>query len=52
MFHIYLEELNVVVTPGIIFGKEGDKYLRISGLASSEVITEAMERIKNYYEKA
>ncbi len=51
IFHKYLEKLNVVVTPGIIFGKDGDNYIRISGLASEETIIEAMERLRGYYEK-
>ena len=51
LFDFYLKELNVVITPGIIFGKEGDGFIRISGLASNEVITEAIERLRKYYEK-
>ena len=46
-----LEKLNVIITPGIIFGKEGDNFFRVSGLAPREVIEEAMERIRKYYEK-
>ncbi len=50
IFHLFLEKLNVIITPGIIFGKEGDKFFRVSGLASEEVINEAMERIRAFYE--
>ena len=51
LFKLFLEQLNIVVTPGIIFGKQGDKFIRISGLASKETIDEAMERIKGFYEE-
>ncbi len=50
-FKFYLEKLNIVIVPGIIFGKKADKYFRASALASREVIEEGIERMKNYYEK-
>ena len=51
IFHLYLEKLNIIITPGIIFGKEGDKFFRVSGLANETIIDEAIERIRKYYEK-
>ena len=50
-FKFFLEELNVIITPGIVFGKEGDKFFRVSSLGKRENIEEAIERIKKYYEK-
>lgn len=40
-----LAESNVFITPGGVFGKAGDKYLRISLCASLENIQEATNRI-------
>ena len=37
---------NVFITPGGIFGSNGDEYVRISLCATSEKIQEAIERIK------
>ncbi len=48
LFRKFLEELNIVVIPGRIFGTEGDSFIRISGLAKEEVIKKAMERIDHY----
>jgi aspartate/methionine/tyrosine aminotransferase len=42
----YLYHANVFLTPGLIFGNKGDKYLRISLCAKHEKIKEAIERIK------
>ena len=39
----------VFVTPGFIFGKNGDRYIRISLCASTDKLKEALIRIKNYY---
>jgi aspartate/methionine/tyrosine aminotransferase len=38
----------VSTTPGIVYGKYGEGYLRISLGASTERISEAIERIKNW----
>ena len=38
---------NVFITPGGIFGSNGDNYVRISLCATSEKIKEAIERIRN-----
>lgn len=51
VFDLYLEKLNIVVIPGIIFGKGGDGYFRVSALGKMSDIKIAVERIKNYYEK-
>ena len=44
-FDFLLEKFNIVVIPGIVFGMDGDKFFRISGLASRKVIMEAIERM-------
>lgn len=41
----------VFVTPGFIFGKNGDKYIRISLCATPEKLQESLRRIKNYNTK-
>jgi aspartate/methionine/tyrosine aminotransferase len=42
-----LRESNVFITPGGIFGSEGNKYVRVSLCTTEEKITEAIRRIKN-----
>jgi LL-diaminopimelate aminotransferase len=42
-----LNESNVFITPGGIFGDAGDKYIRVSLCATEEKISEAIGRIKN-----
>jgi len=37
---------NVFLTPGFIFGKRGNKYIRISLCANEMMLKEALERIK------
>ena len=41
-----LHEARVFITPGFIFGSNGDRYIRISLCAKEENIKEALERIK------
>ena len=41
-----LYEAGVFITPGFIFGKNGENYIRISLCAKQEIIREAAERIK------
>lgn len=41
-----LQEARVFITPGFIFGSNGDRYVRISLCAKDENIQEALERIK------
>lgn len=50
IFDKYLSELNIIITPGIIFGLSGDKYFRISALNTRENTIKAVERIVKYYE--
>ena len=40
-------DAKVFVTPGFIFGKNGDRYIRISLCATPEKLKESLERIKN-----
>ena len=42
-----LNDSNVFITPGGIFGNAGDKYIRVSLCATEEKINEAIKRIKN-----
>ncbi len=41
-----LHEARVFITPGFIFGSNGNRYIRISLCAKEEKIAEALERIK------
>ena len=41
-----LHEAHVFITPGFIFGSNGEKYIRISLCAKEEKIQQALERIK------
>lgn len=42
-----LHEARVFVTPGMIFGKNGKRYIRISLCCKEEKLSEALERIKH-----
>ena len=42
-----LYEAGVFITPGFIFGKNGENYIRISLCSKPEVLEEAAKRIKN-----
>lgn len=42
-----LHEARVLITPGFIFGSNGERYIRISLCAKDMKIKEALERIKN-----
>jgi LL-diaminopimelate aminotransferase len=46
-----LEETGVSTTPGLVYGKYGEGYLRVSLGTSTEKISEAMQRIVNWLEK-
>lgn len=35
----------IFVTPGMVFGKNGEKHIRVSLCASEEILTEALERV-------
>jgi aspartate/methionine/tyrosine aminotransferase len=41
-----LHEARVFITPGFIFGSNGDRYIRISLCAKDSKFKEAIERIK------
>jgi LL-diaminopimelate aminotransferase len=43
-----LTKVNVFLTPGFIFGSNGERYIRISLCADEETLTEAGKRIKKY----
>ena len=40
-----LQQARVFITPGFIFGSNGEQYVRISLCATQEVLEEAKERI-------
>ncbi|MEO8960700.1 MAG: aminotransferase class I/II-fold pyridoxal phosphate-dependent enzyme [Ginsengibacter sp.] len=42
-----LNEANVFITPGGIFGNAGDQYIRVSLCANDDKLSEAIERITN-----
>jgi LL-diaminopimelate aminotransferase len=42
-----LYDANVFITPGFIFGSQGEKYIRISLCTSEEKLRESLNRIKN-----
>lgn len=42
-----LHEARVFITPGFIFGSNGNRYIRISLCANEEKLTEALSRIQN-----
>ena len=46
-----LHEARVFITPGFIFGSNGKRYIRISLCAKDEKMKEALERIKQVFEK-
>ena len=47
-----LYEAGVFITPGFIFGKNGENYIRISLCAKPEVLKQAAERIRQVLNKA
>ncbi|MDO5035473.1 MAG: LL-diaminopimelate aminotransferase [Porphyromonas sp.] len=44
-FHYLLEEKQIIGTPGVGFGPQGEGYLRLSAFNSLEATTEAMSRL-------
>lgn len=46
-----LNEAKVFITPGFIFGKNGERYIRISLCAKKEKLEEALNRIKDITDK-
>jgi aspartate/methionine/tyrosine aminotransferase len=43
----FLYGCNVFLTPGFIFGSNGERYIRISLCAKEKVLEEALRRIEN-----
>ena len=50
-FSEFLENLQVVTTPGAGFGPGGEGYVRLSAFAPREGVLEACERFKKFYAK-
>ena len=48
-FDFLLEKANVVGTPGAGFGKNGEGFFRLTAFNNKENVSEAMERVKNFY---
>jgi aspartate/methionine/tyrosine aminotransferase len=46
-----LNEAHVFITPGFIFGEEGQRYIRISLCATEQRLEEAKERLVNHLKK-
>lgn len=44
-----LSEANVFITPGFIFGSNGEKYVRVSLCNSMQKLEEAIQRVKNMF---
>ena len=51
VFDKFLNELEIIIVPGIIFGSRGDGYFRVSALGKFEDIKEAINRIERYEKK-
>lgn len=50
-FDIMLNELNIIIIPGSIFGSFGKNYFRVSGLGNKEDSLKAIKKLEDYYEK-
>ena len=46
-----LDKAHVFITPGFIFGKNGNRYIRISFCANEKTLTESLKRIELYIKK-
>ena len=46
-----LDKANIVTTPGIGFGSNGEGYIRMALTVSEERLREAVDRIKKLHEK-
>jgi len=51
-FDFMLENLNIIIIPGCVFGNFGDNYFRVSALGLSADVNDAIVRLKEYYEKS
>ena len=47
-----LYEANVFITPGFIFGSQGDRYIRVSLCCKNETLAEALKRIQGITNKS
>ena len=47
-----LEDVQVSLTPGTVFGKYGEGYVRICVCADEKIIEEAMQRLEHWMEKS
>jgi LL-diaminopimelate aminotransferase len=43
-----LNKVHLFITPGLIFGKNGERYVRISLCADEDTLTKAKERVEKY----
>jgi len=48
MIEDLLQKAHVFITPGLIFGSNGNRYLRISLCSKPEVYQEALQRVQSY----
>ena len=48
-FEILLNEMSIVGTPGIGFGKNGEGYMRLTAFGRREDVLEAADRLRKYY---
>ena len=48
-FDLMLEELNIIGTPGVGFGSQGEGYFRLTAFGSHENTAIAMERMRRYF---
>ena len=49
-FDWFLKEMDIIVVPGIIFGRRGDGHFRVSGLGTIQNSQKIMERLKRHEE--
>ena len=49
MFNIFLKNLDIIIIPGIVFGKGGDGYFRVSSLGKYEDLLVAIDRMEKYF---
>lgn len=45
---LLLHSYNVFITPGLIFGKNGDRYIRISLCSNKNVLSETVKRLQSF----
>ncbi len=48
-FDVLLNEINIIGTPGVGFGENGDNYLRLTAFGTNEDTKEAINRLNKYY---